>query len=238
MPPQAWYVPLERPRKYSLNSLKPEVLLNVLGGATGAPSWGKFWMSTLGVYDWEGMNPVPPELWLLPHFLPIHPARYWCHTRNVYIPMSYLYGRRATAPLTPLTRLLREELYTQPYDSISWHAQRNNINKADEYYPHTGLLKFLNGGLVIAEKMTFNSRIRAMALRAAYRQVKMEDENTHYLDIGPVNKAMNMLSTYYEEGPDSYAFKMHVKNNIDFMWYVFLFTDETFCCIYFMSTSI
>ncbi|KAF9203447.1 Lanosterol synthase (Oxidosqualene--lanosterol cyclase), partial [Podila verticillata] len=85
----------------------------------------------LGVYDWEGMNPVPPELWLLPHFLPIHPARYWCHTRNVYIPMSYLYGRRATAPLTPLTRQLREELYTQPYDSISWHAQRNNICKAD-----------------------------------------------------------------------------------------------------------
>ncbi|KAF9302335.1 Lanosterol synthase (Oxidosqualene--lanosterol cyclase) [Mortierella antarctica] len=199
-------------------AIKARASLHKLGGATGSPSWGKFWMAALGVYDWEGMNPVPPELWLLPHFLPIHPGRYWCHTRNVYIPMSYIYGRRATAPLTPLTRQLREELYTQPYDSIPWHAQRGNICKADLYYPHTSLLKFLNGGLVIAEKVTVNSRIRAMALKAAYRQVKMEDENTHYLDIGPVNKMMNMLSTYYEEGPDSYAFKMHVQNNIDFMW--------------------
>lgn len=177
-------------------------------------------MAALGVYDWEGMNPVPPELWLLPHILPIHPGRYWCHTRNVYIPMSYLYGRRATFPLNDLTRKLREEIYTQPYESISWYQQRNNICKADEYYPHTRLLNFLNGGLVMAEKVTSRSMIRKAALRAAYAQVKYEDENTHYLDIGPVNKTMNMLSTYYEEGKESEAFKKHLKNNIDFMWYV------------------
>ena len=28
----------------------------------------------LGVYDWSGNNPVPPELWLLPHYLPFHPG--------------------------------------------------------------------------------------------------------------------------------------------------------------------
>ena len=33
------------------------------GGATGAPSWGKFWLSVLNVYDWAGNNPIPPELW-------------------------------------------------------------------------------------------------------------------------------------------------------------------------------
>ena len=33
------------------------------GGATGAPAWGKFWLAILNVYDWEGVNPVPPELW-------------------------------------------------------------------------------------------------------------------------------------------------------------------------------
>ncbi|KAF9114734.1 Lanosterol synthase (Oxidosqualene--lanosterol cyclase) [Mortierella sp. AM989] len=198
--------------------VKARGTLHKLGGATGSPSWGKFWMAALGVYDWEGMNPVPPELWLLPHIIPFHPGRYWCHTRNVYIPMSYIYGRRATAPLTDLTRKLREELYTQPYDTIPWHQQRNNICKADEYYPHTRLLNFLNGGLVIAEKVTTKTGIRAQALKAAYAQVKYEDENTHYLDIGPVNKTMNMLSTFYEEGKDSEAFKKHAKNNIDFMW--------------------
>lgn len=34
-----------------------------VGGATGAPAWAKFWLSVLNVYDWEGNNPIPPELW-------------------------------------------------------------------------------------------------------------------------------------------------------------------------------
>lgn len=37
------------------------------GGATYITSWGKFWLSLLGVYDWMGQNPMPPEMWLLPY---------------------------------------------------------------------------------------------------------------------------------------------------------------------------
>ncbi|KAK3032112.1 hypothetical protein RJ639_037416 [Escallonia herrerae] len=28
----------------------------------------------LGVYDWSGNNPLPPEIWILPYSLPIHPG--------------------------------------------------------------------------------------------------------------------------------------------------------------------
>lgn len=37
--------------------------LSLAGGAVGVPAWGKMWLSILNVYDYEGMNPVPPELW-------------------------------------------------------------------------------------------------------------------------------------------------------------------------------
>lgn len=37
--------------------------LHQLGGANGIPSWGKFWLSVLGVYDWSGLNTLLPELW-------------------------------------------------------------------------------------------------------------------------------------------------------------------------------
>jgi cycloartenol synthase len=30
-------------------------------------SWGKFWLAVLGVYSWDGMNPLTPEMWLLPY---------------------------------------------------------------------------------------------------------------------------------------------------------------------------
>ena len=33
-----------------------------------------FLMKVIGVYDWRGNNPVVPELWLVPRFLPIHPG--------------------------------------------------------------------------------------------------------------------------------------------------------------------
>ena len=63
------------------------------GGATYITSWGKFWLAVLGVYSWDGMNPTPPEMWLLPYH-PwtgiglAHPGRYWCHCRmvNCFLP--------------------------------------------------------------------------------------------------------------------------------------------------------
>lgn len=36
-----------------------------------------------------------------------HPGRYWCHCRMVYLPMSYVYGRRGTCADTDLTASLR-----------------------------------------------------------------------------------------------------------------------------------
>ncbi|KAF7732312.1 Lanosterol synthase (Oxidosqualene--lanosterol cyclase) [Apophysomyces ossiformis] len=170
--------------------------LHKLGGATGAPAWGKFWLAVLGVYEWAGMNPVPPELWALPKFLPLCPGNWWVHTRLVYLPMGYLYACRLSAPLTEFTQSLREELYVEPYDQINWDKQRNNVAEVDLYTPHTKIMDVLNCKHV----------------------VKMEDDNTFFLDIGPVNKVMNWLVVYYYYGKDSHEFKEHVKRNLDFLW--------------------
>lgn len=43
----------------------------------------------------------------------------------VYMPMSYLYGKKFVGPITPLVEELREELHTQPYDTISWWKVRH-----------------------------------------------------------------------------------------------------------------
>lgn len=55
---------------------------------------------------------------------------------QVYLPLSYLYGMRATGELTPLVMSLREELYTKDYSKIDWNAARNQCAKEDLYYPH------------------------------------------------------------------------------------------------------
>jgi lanosterol synthase len=42
---------------------KARAYIHSIGGAVGIPAWGKFWLSVLNVYDWDGNNPIPPELW-------------------------------------------------------------------------------------------------------------------------------------------------------------------------------
>lgn len=55
---------------------------------------------------------------------------------QVYLPMSYVYGARATGRITPLVEALRCELYRAPYDEIDWNRARNECAKTDLYYPH------------------------------------------------------------------------------------------------------
>ncbi|EEB98358.1 hypothetical protein MPER_02146, partial [Moniliophthora perniciosa FA553] len=149
--------------------------LHKLGGACAIPSWGKLWLSLLNVYDWEGNNPIPPELWLLPDWLPIHPHRWWIHTRNVYIPMSYLYGIRFQAPENDLILALREELYPQDFYSIDWPAQRNNVAPEDLYSPHSAVFDLLNQILGVYELCTLPP-LKRRAIEKAYRLIVMEDE--------------------------------------------------------------
>ncbi|MCO5569943.1 hypothetical protein L7F22_023657 [Adiantum nelumboides] len=113
------------------------------GGATAIPSWGKFWLSVLGLFEWEGNNPLLPEFWLLPYFLPVHPGRMWCHCRMVYLAMSYLYGKKFTPEITKTALSMRKELFNVPYEDIDWNKGRNECAKEDLYCPLSIIQNFL-----------------------------------------------------------------------------------------------
>ncbi|KAF9786352.1 lanosterol synthase [Thelephora terrestris] len=198
-------------------AVKARGCLHGLGSALAAPAWGKFWLSVLGVYEWEGNNPVPPELWLLPEWLPFHPHRWWIHCRMVYLPMSYLYGSRFKPKETDLILSLREELYTQDYDSIEWEGQGNNVCKVDLYAPHSALFDGLNVILTQYEKCSLPP-LRRAALKRVYELILTEDDNTDFQDLGPVNKMMNFIVRWLVDGPESVAFKKHRRRRADFMW--------------------
>ncbi|KAH7890717.1 terpenoid cyclases/protein prenyltransferase alpha-alpha toroid [Phlebopus sp. FC_14] len=198
-------------------AVKARATLHKLGGATSVPAWGKFWLAVLNVYDWEGVNPIPPELWLLPEWAPFHPYRWWIHTRNVYIPMSYLYGLRFKMEENDLIHALRQELYSTDYYSIYWPAQRNNVSPADLYSPHTTFLDAMNAVLSMCEGCIIPS-IRKAALDRVYELIVYEDENTDYQTIGPVSKMMNLLCRFHAEGTDTDVYRQHAIKRADFMW--------------------
>ncbi|CAM8990204.1 unnamed protein product [Rhodiola kirilowii] len=192
------------------------------GGVTGIPSWGKTYLAIMGLFEWFGCNPMPPEFWLLPSFLPISPAKMWCYCRTVYIPTSYIYGKRFVGPITPLVLQLRKELYTQPYDEINWKNVRHLCAKEDVYYPHPKIQDLVWDTLYFASeplltRWPFNKLIRQRALHKTMEHIRYEDENTRYITHGCIEKALSMLACWIDD-PNGDCFKKHIARIPDYLW--------------------
>ncbi|KAF5804689.1 putative lupeol synthase [Helianthus annuus] len=180
------------------------------GGAVGIPSWGKFWLTVLGVYEWSGCNPMPPEFWLLPNFFPIHPGKMLCYCRLVYMPMSYLYGKRFVGRITGLVNALRQEIYTDAYQDINWSIARNTCAKDMVW----AILH--NVAEPILACWPF-SKLREKALKVAMEHVHYEDRSSRYLCIGCVEKVLCLIATWVED-PNGDAYKRHLARLPDYFW--------------------
>ncbi|CCH58112.1 hypothetical protein TBLA_0A03120 [Henningerozyma blattae CBS 6284] len=178
-----------------------------LGGAIGSPHWGKIWLSVLNLYKWEGVNPAPPETWLLPYSLPIHPGRWWVHTRGVYLPVSYLGLTKFACPPTPLIEEIRKEIYATEYDTIDFSKHRNTVCGVDLYYPHSKILDVANNILVFYEKWIRPNFIYNKSKEKVLDLIEKEIANTDYLCIAPVNQAFCSLVILVEKGVNSKEFE-------------------------------
>lgn len=196
------------------------------GGGLYAPSWAKFWMAVLGVYSWDGINSIPAEMWSLPRWFPLHPGKLWCHCRMVYLPMCYLYSSRFTPDVQsyPTLMALRKELYPQDYDSIDWDAFRQTCAPMDAYSPLNPVMKIAQDFLAFYERILpripFLRQLRAKALAFVIKYIHEEDKQTNYVDIGPVNKSLNLLSVWVDSGCDSNCevVKKHLARVDDYLW--------------------
>ncbi|CAN1748565.1 Cycloartenol synthase [Linum perenne] len=200
---------------------KARIWIHAHGGATCIPSWGKLWLSVLGAYEWSGVNPLPPELWLFPYSLPIHPGRMWCHSRMVYLPMSYLYGKKFVGKVNSLIFSLRRELYVTPYHTINWNLTRNLCAKEDLYCPHPYLQDMLWATLQKVWEPLMATwplhKLRERALKTVMQHIHYEDHNSNYICLGPVNKVLNMLCCWVDD-PNSDTFKFHLSRIKDYLW--------------------
>ena len=187
------------------------------GGATGCASWGKYFLAVLNLYEWEGVNPVLPELWLLPTAVPVHPSRMWCHSRAVYLPLSYLYGTRRQAPLDDRLRELRAEIHDRPFDEIDWRGTRDEVAAEDSYVPHTWMLAAANRLLDLYERLA-PAGLRRKASTFVLDQVRAEDRNTNSICLGPVNKLYHMLVWHFVN-PGGPEFTAHVERLADYVWH-------------------
>ncbi|CAN8270289.1 unnamed protein product [Cochlearia groenlandica] len=192
------------------------------GGATYTPLMGKVWLSVLGVYEWFGCKAIPPEFWFLPSYFPINGGTLWVYLRDIFMPLSYLYGKKFVATPTPLILQLRKELYPQPYADIVWSQARNRCAKEDAYYPQTFVQDlFWKSVHMFSENVLnqwpFNKLLREKAIKKAMEIIHYHDETSNYLNGGSVPKIFHLLACWVED-PKSDYFKKHMARVHDFIW--------------------
>ncbi|KAI0206567.1 terpene synthase [Astrocystis sublimbata] len=189
-----------------------------LGGAIGCPQWGKIWLACLNLYGWEGVNCIPVDLWLLPSWLPFHPSRWWVQCRVVYLPTSYLWSNRCSTSLTPILCELRDEIYTEPFDTIAFHRYRNHTAKTDAIRKVSPLLAFLFAILSFWCYILRPSWLLRKANDTVSQLMMQEERNTNFNCLAPVNKAFHMVVATFEDGLGSPRLLRHQQRVSTYLW--------------------
>jgi len=168
---------------------------------TTIPTWGKFWLAILNLYQWKGVNALLPELWSLPRWIPLHPSNWYCHTRLIYMAMAVIYSHRFQTPICPLISSIRDELYPQGYDTVDFSKARHQLRSEDLYAP-PGLLLRIGYRVAHVFDRFHSRRFRSRCISKLTHQIKWELQTTNHTSISPVSGFLNILSVWLRDPKD------------------------------------
>jgi lanosterol synthase len=179
-------------------------------GVFSLPQWGKAWLSFIGLYDPRGLNPCPPELFLVPAWMPVSPLRFYCHTRYIYLGMAFLIGCGFRADLGPIAADLRNELYGRS-DMAEARSHRHDLAASDAYVRPGAVLRLLYDAVAacgrVARHLPGAKALRRRALDACLARIVFEQRASQYQGLSPVSGVLNTLALYARDraGADTLA---------------------------------
>lgn len=191
------------------------------------PSWCKWYLCILNIFDYKSIEfPVQSDLWFLPKFFHniFHPANLWCHCRMVYLPFSLIYSMKYKCDMNkyPLIKQLRNELLPNKFENINWKTESHfKCNKFDKIVSIHWIPKLLFKILYFYEWIiTPIKYIRESSCKFAIDYIENEDKQTNYIDIGPVNKVLNLIAIYfyYNQDAENENVKKHHSRLCDYLW--------------------
>jgi hypothetical protein len=172
-------------------------------GLGALPTWGRFWLSLLGLHDRDRMTVCPPELFLLPAWAPLAADRLYCHTRYIYLGMAYLSGVGLHADLADTGVALRRELagFTRPGP-----LSRHHIAATDLYVPPGRALRLAYDAMAtlgpIWRRLPGAAALRRRALDRCLRRIRAEQRASNWQALSPVNGILNTLALWAHD-PDA-----------------------------------
>jgi lanosterol synthase len=161
------------------------------------PSWGRVWLALFGIYDYDGLNLIPPELLLLPRKAPVRMSSLYCHTRHIYLAMAYLCGARVRFDLGQLGRDLRIELFGSGDPEFA--SFRHRLSGPDVLVrPHAALRASQRVANLYGRRP--NKHLRKHALRRCAQVLDSEREASAGYGLSPVSALLACLVRAHHDG--------------------------------------
>ncbi|MCJ1265881.1 hypothetical protein MMC22_005763 [Lobaria immixta] len=189
-----------------------------LGGAIDIPQLGKYWLSCLNLYKWEGVIPVPAELWVLPEWVPFHPWRFSLVFRPIFLAASYLYSNKCAKPLDPLLQSLREEIYVMPFSSIIFSNHRYPRVYMDTQRQQSLFLRMGYSAAVFWETYIRPKWLHNKANAIVNKLMEDEEQDTSYLCYAVPSKTFQSLAIALKDSPGSERVDRHIEAISAYMW--------------------
>jgi squalene-hopene/tetraprenyl-beta-curcumene cyclase len=119
-----------------------------MGGLAQARVFTKIWLALFGVYPWDGVPSLPPEMIYFPLWMPFNVYDFSCWARGTVAPLTIVVSKR---PVRPLGVDVREVI-------------NPGTEKAMHHVPGSGWMWWLDGVLKLYDRVARN-RLRAAAMQ-------------------------------------------------------------------------
>src|SRR4029077_20013001 len=69
------------------------------GGVEATRVFTRIWLALFGLWPWESLPVLPPELIFLPRWFPLNIYDFGCWARQTIVPLTIVWAQRPTRPL-------------------------------------------------------------------------------------------------------------------------------------------
>jgi len=110
-------------------------LIRDLGGLEKTRVFTRLWMSLFGLWSWDDLPTMPPEMLLLPNWVPLNIYDFSCWARQTIVPLTVVSSHKPVRPIGFAIDELRSYAPVPPRHSItSWEGRFEQLDRVLKLY--------------------------------------------------------------------------------------------------------
>ena len=182
-----------------------------LGGIHRVNTYSKFYMAIFGLYDWEGVPTIPPEMMVFPDWFYYNIYEMSAWTRSIVVPLTIIWSEQPNIMCPPHARL--DELFPDARRFVSIRE----VMHPHGFFSWTSFFLWWDRGLKMAEGRGPHW-IRLWALRLAERWILERLEDSDGLGAifpGIINTIMAMKCLGYSDHDPRLVKQMKILEDLE-----------------------